>query len=79
MASANASSEEAASANASSEEAHLNHIQRRCLAVLRGGRAGDELKAAATTMLKTGEASKREENRQKVRETDKECSFSMFI
>ena len=49
-----------ASANASSEEAHLNHIQRRCLAVLRGGgRAGDELKAAATTMLKTGEASKR--------------------
>ena len=41
------------------EDRHLNAIQRRCLAVLRGGRAGDELKAAATTMLRSGEPSKR--------------------
>ena len=41
------------------EEANLNAVQRRCLAVLRGGRASEELKAAATTMLRTGEPSKK--------------------
>lgn len=37
----------------------LNAIQRRCLAVLRRGRASDELREAASNMLRTGHASKR--------------------
>ena len=36
------------------DESSLNAIQRRCLAVLKGGKANAELKEAATTMLRTG-------------------------
>ena len=42
------------------DEASLNVVQRRCLAVLRGGRAGDELRAAAKAMLHSGGLSSRE-------------------
>ena len=47
----------AAMAAATAEE--LTAIQRRCRAVLQGGRAGEELKAAAALMLRTGEPSRR--------------------
>ena len=42
------------------DSSQLNHVQRRCLAVLKGGRANDELRQAAIAMLKSGGLPKRE-------------------
>jgi len=41
----------------------LNAVQERCLAVLVGDRAGDELRAAASTMLKNGGLTSQEARR----------------
>lgn len=44
------------------DPSQINHVQRRCLAVLKGGRANDELRQAAIAMLKSGGLPKREAN-----------------